>query len=46
MRTGITGEQAQDMMEKARDDFAAIEEAARSLATQELNFSNSRHTFV
>ena len=29
MRTGITGEQAQDMMEKAWDDFAAIEEAAR-----------------
>jgi hypothetical protein len=39
MRTGITGEQAQELIDKLGDDRAAIEEAARSLATQKLNFS-------
>jgi hypothetical protein len=39
MRTGITGQQAQDLIDRLGDDRAAIEEAARSLATQQLNFS-------
>ena len=33
MRTGITGEQAQDLIDRLGKDRAAIEEAARSLAT-------------
>jgi hypothetical protein len=39
MRTGITGEQAQDLIDRLGDDRAAIEKAARSLAKQKLNFS-------
>ena len=39
MRTGITGQQAQDLIDRLGNDRAAIEEAARSLATQSMNFS-------
>jgi hypothetical protein len=39
MRTGITGQQAQDLIDQLGTDRAAIEDAARSLATQKLNFS-------
>jgi hypothetical protein len=39
MRTGITGEQAQDLIDRLGDDRAAIEDAARSLATAQQNFS-------
>ena len=37
MRTGITGDQAQDLLDRLGDDRAAIEDAARSLAAE--NFS-------
>jgi hypothetical protein len=33
MRTGITGEQAQELLDRLGNDRAAIEEAARKLAT-------------
>ena len=33
MRTGITGDQAQDLIDRLGNDREAIEEAARSLAT-------------
>jgi hypothetical protein len=39
MRTGISGQQAQDLIDQLGDDRAAIEDAARSLSTQKLNFS-------
>ena len=39
MRTGITGDQAQDLIDRLGDDREAIEEAARSLATGQQNFS-------
>lgn len=39
MRTGITGQQAQDLIDQLGTDRAAIEDAARSLETQKLNFS-------
>ncbi|CCV13146.1 DUF2934 domain-containing protein [Mesorhizobium sp. STM 4661] len=39
MRTGITGDQAQDLIDRLGDDRAAIEEAARSLAVGQQNFS-------
>ncbi|CCV15478.1 conserved hypothetical protein [Mesorhizobium sp. STM 4661] len=39
MRTGITGQQAQDLIDRLGNDRAAIEEAAQSLATQKMNFS-------
>jgi len=39
MRTGITAEQAKDLIDRLGNDRAAIEEAARSLATGQQNFS-------
>lgn len=39
MRTGITGDQAQDLIDRLGNDREAIEEAARSLATGQQNFS-------
>ncbi|TIS55756.1 MAG: DUF2934 domain-containing protein [Mesorhizobium sp.] len=39
MRTGITPEQAQDLIDRLGNDRAAIEEAARSLAAGQRNFS-------
>ncbi|MER9952466.1 hypothetical protein NKJ89_31360, partial [Mesorhizobium sp. M0047] len=39
MRTGITAEQAQDLIDRLGNDRAAIEDAARSLATGQQNFS-------
>lgn len=39
MRTGISSQQAQDLIDQLGADRAAIVEAARSLATQKLNFS-------
>lgn len=39
MRTGITGDQAQDLIDRLGDDRAAIEDAARSLAAGQQNFS-------
>ena len=39
MRTGITGDQAQDLVDRLGNDREAIEEAARSLATGQKNFS-------
>lgn len=39
MRTGITGDQAQDLIDRLGNDRDAIEEAARSLATGQTNFS-------
>jgi hypothetical protein len=39
MRTGITAQQAQDLIDQMGDDRAAIEDAARSLAVGQQNFS-------
>ncbi len=39
MRTGISGDQAQDLMDRLGNDRAAIEDAARSLALGQRNFS-------
>ncbi|RRH90965.1 DUF2934 domain-containing protein [Mesorhizobium tamadayense] len=39
MRTGITPEQAQDLIDRLGNDRAAIEEAARSLAVGQPDFS-------
>ena len=39
MRTGITGDQAQDLIDRLGNDREAVEEAARSLATGQQNFS-------
>ena len=39
MRTGITGDQAQDLIDRLGNDREAIEEAARSLATGQQNYS-------
>ena len=39
MRTGITAEQAQDLIDRLGNDRAAIEEAARSLAVGQRDFS-------
>ncbi|PBB64247.1 hypothetical protein CK228_34140 [Mesorhizobium sp. WSM4312] len=39
MRTGITGDQAQDLIDQLGNDWAAIEDAARSLAAGQQNFS-------
>ncbi|MER9406996.1 DUF2934 domain-containing protein [Mesorhizobium caraganae] len=39
MRTGITGDQAQDLIDRLGNDREAIEEAARTLATGQQNFS-------
>ncbi|MBA1145400.1 DUF2934 domain-containing protein [Mesorhizobium neociceri] len=39
MRTGITGDQAQDLIDRLGNDREAIEEAARSLAAGQQNFS-------
>jgi hypothetical protein len=39
MRTGISGAQAQDLIDRLGKDRAAIEEAARSLATGKETFS-------
>jgi hypothetical protein len=39
MRTGISAEQAQDLIDRLGKDRAAIEEAARSLAVGKENFS-------
>ena len=39
MRTGITGDQAQDLIDRLGNDREAIEEAARSLTTGQQNFS-------
>ena len=39
MRTGITGDQAQDLIDRLGNDREAIDEAARSLATGQQNFS-------
>ena len=39
MRTGITAEQAQDLIDRLGNDRAAIEDAARSLAAGQQNFS-------
>jgi hypothetical protein len=39
MRTGISGQEAQDLIDQLGDDRVAVEEAARILATQKLNFS-------
>ena len=39
MRTGITGDQAQDLIDRLGNDREAIEEAARSLAIGQQNFS-------
>jgi len=39
MRTGITPEQAQDLIDRLGNDRAALEDAARSLAGGQWNFS-------
>ncbi|MBB6410724.1 DUF2934 domain-containing protein [Mesorhizobium sangaii] len=39
MRTGITGDQAQDLIDRLGDDRVAIEDAAASLAAGQQNFS-------
>jgi hypothetical protein len=39
MRTGITGDQAQDLIDRLGNDWAAIEDAARRLAAGQQNFS-------
>lgn len=39
MRAGITGDQAQELIDRLGDDRAAIEEAGRSLAAGQQNFS-------
>jgi hypothetical protein len=39
MRTGITGDQAQDLIDRLGNDRDAVEEAARALATGQQNFS-------
>lgn len=39
MRAGITGDQAQELIDRLGDDRAAIEEAARSLAAGQRDFS-------
>jgi hypothetical protein len=39
MRSGISGQQAQDLIDRLGGDRAAIEDAARSLAIGQQNFS-------